>query len=250
MRGRQGRDVVRGLAERAGIASMLGRGRSLVDAKYKRARLDDEHLRLLIAFALGPDSHCIDIGANRGTVLAEILRVAPRGRHIAYEPIPHLAEHLRARFPSVDVRCAAASNRRGESSFAHVESREAYSGLKARAYPGKETVHHTSVRVEDLDSALPADYVPALIKIDVEGAEQQVLEGAIRVISDRQPVVVFEHGKGGADHYGTAPADVYSLLCDEARLRIFDLDGNGPYSLSAFEATFERNDYWNFVAHA
>ena len=60
---------------------------------------DSDLVRRLLAWSLAPDSCCIDIGAHAGSVLREILRAAPDGRHIAYEPLPHLAEHLRAEFP-------------------------------------------------------------------------------------------------------------------------------------------------------
>ncbi len=74
-----------------------------------------------------------------------------------------------------------------------------------------------------------------MIKIDVEGAEREVLEGAIETIVRYKPTVVFEHGKGAAPHYATGPRDVYALLCAQAGLRIFDLDGQGPFDLAEFE---------------
>jgi hypothetical protein len=118
-----------------------------------------------------------------------------------------------------------------------------------RTYPAPQDISEIEVSVEDLDSAISPDYVPDLIKIDVEGAEEQVISGALRTITRYKPLVVFEHGLGAADHYGTRPADIYGLLCDRAGLRVFDLDGNGPYDLSTFEAEFQRNQRWNFVAH-
>jgi Methyltransferase FkbM domain len=90
--------------------------------------------------------------------------------------------------------------------------------------------------------------VPALIKIDVEGAERQAIEGAIETISKYKPIVIFEHGKGGATHYGTSPRDIYELLHDLAGLRIFDLDGNGPYNLSQFEESYALDNRWDYVA--
>jgi hypothetical protein len=54
---------------------------------YDRTWKDFEHLRLLLAFSLPADANCIDVGAANGKVLAEITRLAPRGRHIAYEPL-------------------------------------------------------------------------------------------------------------------------------------------------------------------
>jgi hypothetical protein len=90
-----------------------------------------------------------------------------------------------------------------------------------------------------------------LIKIDVEGAEEQVLRGALETIRRHQPVVVLEHGNSAAA-YGTRPDDVFRLLCDEAGLRIFDMDGVGPYTLERFRvvASPPAATRWNFFARA
>src|SRR5439155_7936660 len=87
-----------------------------------RDKQDMEHLRLLFAFVLSRESNCIDIGAHAGDVLREIVRCAPNGHHIAYEPLPHLNRQLINDFPDIEVRLAALSNRTGESSFTHVKS--------------------------------------------------------------------------------------------------------------------------------
>jgi FkbM family methyltransferase len=207
-------------------------------------------MRLLLAFALSPDSNCVDVGAHKGSLLAEVVRLAPLGRHIAYEPLPHLYEGLAARFTEVDVRCAALSDRTGRSTFTYVRTDEAYSGFKEREYPRAERLEKIEVRTEELDAALPAGYVPDLIKIDVEGAEQQVLEGAMRTIRSYKPIVIFEHGRGSAEYYGTGPSDIFELLSGQAGMRIFDLDGKGPYDLREFQRIFHVGGIWNFVAHA
>jgi FkbM family methyltransferase len=213
-----------------------------------RDRQDMDHLRLLFSFALSEASNCIDVGAHTGDVLREIIRCAPQGKHIAYEPLPHMFDDLIRTFPNVDVRRAALSNRKGEASFTYVKTNPGYSGFRERTYPGEEQLEQINVRVEPLDSSLADDYIPSLIKIDVEGGEQQVIEGAIRTITKYKPIVVFEHGRGAAEHYGTGPADIFQLLCVWAGLRIFDLDGNGTYSLEDFSHTFDSGNRWNYVA--
>jgi FkbM family methyltransferase len=220
----------------------------MVKPELRRDRRDNEHLRLLLALAMGEDANCVDVGSHLGEALREMLRVAPRGRHIAFEPLPEFSAQLATEFPEVDVRPVALSNRSGEASFTYVRTRPGYSGFRRRPYPAEEETETITVRVETLDEALPPEYRPSLIKIDVEGAEQQVLEGAMRTITTHKPTLVFEHGAAAAA-YGTAPATIFELVCDEAGLRIFDLDGNGPYSRVAFAETCERGSYWNFVAH-
>src|SRR5262249_26220258 len=51
-----------------------------------------------------------------------------------------------------------------------------------------------------------------LIKIDVEGAELQVLAGSIKTLSRDKPIIVFEHGLGAAEYYNTRPEQVFELL--------------------------------------
>lgn len=208
----------------------------------------EDSLRLLLAFTLAPDANCIDVGAHRGDVLRDMLRIAPNGRHIAYEPIPELAAALAAEFPGADVRNAALSDSAGETSFVHVRSNPAYSGFRERAYPGKEQLEQLTVRTERLDDVLPGDYVPAFVKVDVEGAELQVFRGMAETLARHRPVVFFEHGQGAADRYGTTSSEVHDLLAGHAGLRIFDERGGGPYSREEFQALFTQ-PIWNFVAH-
>jgi FkbM family methyltransferase len=117
-----------------------------------------------MAALLRPDSNCIDVGANTGSVLADAVRLAPLGRHIAFEPLPELADRLRARFPGVQVRCAALSDRDGEATFHRRLDSDSRSGLHPLGGPA-ETL---TIRVETLDGVLGDDYVPDFIKIDVE----------------------------------------------------------------------------------
>ncbi len=242
------RDKLIDTAIRIGIDDRLRSMRATIFPKYKHDRHENENLRKLLESVLQEDSNCIDIGAYRGRILAEILCVAPRGKHIAYEPLPHIYTYLVEHFPSVDVRQAAVSNEVGETSFIYVKNMPAESGLRARSHARQGQSEKLIVRTEMLDRCLPAGYVPALIKVDVEGAERQVFEGAIGTISKYKPVIIFEHGKGGAAHYNTQPYHIYKLLHDEAGLQIFDLDGNGPYTLSQLEEAYTLDERWDYVA--
>lgn len=231
--------------------ALLGRVRdvrSSVDPTARRMQRDEHAMRVVLATALRRDANAIDVGANRGETLEMILAVAPEGRHVAYEPIPALAERLAAEFPQVDVRNAACSDEAGSAQFTHVLNAPAMSGLRQRAdLPAHaQEVERFEVRLDKLDDALPEGYVPTLIKIDVEGAELLVMRGAAETLARHRPFVIFEHGIGGADLYGSKPGEVWDLL-DGAGLRIFDLDGDGPYSRERFEAVFAE-PIWNFLA--
>lgn len=216
-----------------------------------RDRLDSTNMRRLVSFLLGTDDSAVDIGSNHGSLLAEMVRVAPSGQHVAFEPIPELAQDLRERFPSVVILEAAASNRAGEAPFSHVRAADGWSGLKFRPLPTGEDgdVVEITVPLVRLDDALDPDLRPVLIKIDVEGAEQQVIEGALATLRRCHPTLIFEHGLGSANVFGTEPDDIFHLLTDEAGYRIFDLDGNGPYALDDFKHAYHTAERVNFVAH-
>jgi hypothetical protein len=69
-------------------------------------------------------------------------------------------------------------------------------------------------------------------------------------IRRHRPMVVFEHEREAAAVYDTQPAHIFELLCSEAGLTIYDLDGGGPYSLDAFEREVDAGRRWNYIAHA
>jgi len=242
------RHFVRSIATRLDLDDYLRCLRNVLHPVYRRDHIDNQHLRLLLTFALKENSNCIDVGAYRGTVLIEMLRVAPQGKHIAYEPLPFMHNYLVGHFPTVDVRQTALSNEKGERNFTYVKHMIGYSGFCERSCTKRSPIEKITVRTETLDNSLPVDYMPDLIKIDVEGAERLAIEGAIETISKYKALVVSKHGKSGAVYYDTQPRDMYELLHGRANLRIFDLDGNGPYTLAQFEEVYARNSRWNFVA--
>ncbi len=138
--------------------------------------------------------------------------------------------------------------------FQHVVTNHAYSGLRRRRYdrPNEQVVEIT-VDVQPLDELLPATQHIDLIKIDVEGAELEVLRGAVATITRCRPLVIFEHGLGGSDFYGTTPEAVYDLLVDVCDLRISLLgdwlEGRAPLDRAALAEQFHQQTNFYFLAH-
>jgi len=216
--------------------------------------LYDEWARQIARRVLRPGLIGIDVGAHAGDMLRPMVEAAPGERHIAIEPIPSLAAELRKNFPTVSVHQLALAAEAGpDVSFHHVTSNPGYSGLRERRYDREsETVALITVRTARLDDLVPEDADVAMIKIDVEGGELGVLLGAGRTL-EAKPVVVFEHGLGAADHYGTTPDDIWSVF-EAASMRVSLLDAyleRGP-SLTApeFSDQFHSGQNYYFVAHS
>jgi FkbM family methyltransferase len=244
-----GRRAGRSLAARTGQGERFAALEGVFDRGLARNRRDDEAAIAVLSASLPPDGTALDVGANRGDVLEHIVRVAPRGRHYAFEPVPSLAAGLRERFPGVAVREAACADAAGRSTFTIVVDEPALSGLRRRQDLGAEAgnLQEVDVEVVRLDDVVDPDLPLAFVKVDVEGAEVQALRGAHGLLRRHRPTVVFEHGVGGADLYGTTSEELWDLL-DDCGLRIFDLAGDGPYERRAFAAAFTSPLVWNWLA--
>jgi len=188
----------------------------------------------VLASALRNDSVYVDIGSNRGQVLREALRAAPRARHIAFEPIPDLATELAASFPQVDTRRLALGAVAGSADFCYFRKLDGWSGLR-RSPEISDTrgdPEQITVQVSTLDLEL-AGLRPDVIKIDVEGAELDVLAGGRTVLSEAKPLIVFEHVASAAALYGSSSAAVWDLL-SELDYEVFTVTGTGPVTRAAF----------------
>jgi FkbM family methyltransferase len=215
----------------------------------RRERLDTRHLSMLLPWVLRADSNCIDVGAHTGSVLRRCVEYAPEGRHFAFEPIPALAAELRARFPDVTVvEAAVYDEARPASRFNHFTASPALSGLAERPPGPRDPYEVIEVPQTTLDATVPGDYRVDLLKIDVEGAELGVLRGGRELLARSDPTVFVEFGMGAADYYGSGPGPFLELL-DELGLRLFDIDGGGPYRLDGLVERWTARDMWNFVAH-
>ena len=244
------RERLRRVARTAGIEPQAAAVYRLFDRTAARDHRDNEHLTAILAACLAEDANCIDVGAHSGGILREIVRCAPRGRHMAFEPLPELAAELAREFPGVEVHAAAVSDVAGEQEFTFLESDPMRSSLAVAgdaAEPSAGAATRLRIRTERLDDVLPDGYVPALIKVDVEGAEAAVFRGAAETLRRHRPIVVFEHGLGGADRFGSGPAELWEILCDDLGMRIYDLDGHGPYSRQEWVDVFDQ-PIWNFLA--
>ncbi|MEE4174432.1 MAG: FkbM family methyltransferase [Xanthomonadales bacterium] len=186
--------------------------RDLSPAELKNLQYDREALEVMRR-CLGRDSLGIDGGAHEGDFLRQMLRVAPAGRHHAFEPLPHLAEQLERTFSEVRVHAVALGQAGGVATFTHVVNDPGYSGLRPRTYdrPNPE-LEQIEVRVVRLDDVLAPDDAPAFIKLDLEGGEYHALLGATETIRKHRPVVVFEAGEPSSRHYGVSPQMIHSLF--------------------------------------
>lgn len=215
----------------------------------------DRQTRAVIRRVCEPDSTCIDIGCYKGDILQYMIDAAPKTRHIAFEPVPAQYSWLKHHFADrADVYPFALGKENTSTVFHHVVSNPTYSGLQQRQYKGEEKIEEIRVDVKRLDDVVSPDRPIRLIKIDVEGGEFDVLCGAGAMLAKWHPVIIFEHGIGGADKYGVTPGDVYDLLTQTHGYRIMLMSTYlrqlrpGELSRKEFEEQFWKGINCYFLA--
>jgi methyltransferase, FkbM family len=198
--------------------------------------------------------NCIDIGANYGYLLHYMVKIAPQGKHHAFEPITPLCNRLKKHYgKKVKVQNIALSDTNGSQTFYWYKHRPAVSGLKAREHMGGTQSEAITVQTARLDDIIPADAEKIhLVKIDVEGAELLVLKGARETLTRHKPMVLFECGKGGLDIFGHAPEDIYDLLAGcglQVSLLEYYLMNRAPLSRDEFLGQYNKMYNYFFVAY-
>jgi FkbM family methyltransferase len=216
--------------------------------RYDRATLK------IMRQILKPDSNCLDVGAHKGEILEQIIRFAPKGKHIAIEPIPDMARQLETKFKDVcQVYQCAVSNYNGSTTFNHIKNAPAYSGLQQREYAiSSPDIEQIAVQVHSLDHLWPISRRLDFIKLDIEGGELHALEGAKNLIEKYKPVIIFEFGLGSAEYYQSTPISMFRFF-KTFHMCISELDqwkrGSKGLDEAQFVKHFQERTAYYFAAY-
>lgn len=175
-------------------------------AIYHAIPLRQRRLRRLYAGFVRPGDVVFDIGAHVGN---RVRAFASLGCHVvAIEPQPDFVAVLRALFarsPDIDIVAAAAGAAPGRASLAISERTPTVTTLApawrdARSrdpdFAGVRWNRRVDVEMTTIDQLIARFGVPAFIKIDVEGAEPEVLAGLAQPVA----ALSFEYLPRALDH--------------------------------------------------
>lgn len=150
-------------------------------------------MQRLFAATIRPGDVVMDLGANIGffTLVAAVL-AGPTGRVIAYEPSPSTAQAVRRNVElnglgHVTIVQAAVSDRDGVACLDLGASDQDASIVRR---DGGRSIPVSTVSVDGEVARL--GIMPAFIKVDVEGAEADVVAGMQATLGHRKTVVVCE----------------------------------------------------------
>ncbi len=185
----------------------------------------------------------LDLGAHIGFLslyLASL--VGPRGRVYAFEPgpnnLPYLRRNVRPR-ANISVVAKGAGNTDGETTF-YVESLtgqnnsfvrgfDVFEYYRDRAFDTRIRVSEARVGIVTLDRFIREEGLrPDLVKIDVEGFEREVLEGAGTLLREARPILAIEISRDKGRVMEMLSSAGYALYTPDLRAvrRPEDLDVN------------------------
>lgn len=161
---------------------------------------------------VGPGEVVWDVGANCGVFgIAASVLAGPSGAVLAVEPDPFLAELLTRsrdalgpREAAFEILRAAVAERSGRSSF-HVSARGRAASWLDGSRPSTQaggSRGSAEVEVVTLDDLLRGRRRPTVVKIDVEGSEARVLDGAAQLLGEVRPTLLIEVSAPVAEKVG------------------------------------------------
>lgn len=158
-----------------------------------------EAMAAVAAAVLPPDGVVLDVGANIGLSALALAPLLPRGRVLAVEASPRTAAALRRTLAlngledRVAVEAVALGAAPGEAAF-HAAAHSAGAHLMDAGTLGAAALPTVRVPVETLDALVARHGLGRLdfLKIDVEGFETEVLDGAAATLARLRPLVFVE----------------------------------------------------------
>jgi FkbM family methyltransferase len=160
----------------------------------------------------------LDIGANVGVTTIPAARcIGELGRVIAFEPHPviylYLQENIKLNdLMNVELHNCALGNQRG-----HIHFTNKYTDETNRVATSSNRNIEVPIKILD-DVANKLDSI-ALLKIDVEGYEKYVIEGA-KMTLKKVGCIYFEVSEGNFSNFGYGTSDVLIAL-EQCGFRLF-----------------------------
>jgi FkbM family methyltransferase len=184
--------------------------------------LEERRLPFVLQKLLTNRSCGVDVGSHIGSFLSLLIKHAPNGTHVAFEPTPAKYKWLRSRFPSVEIFPYAVADETARAIFEENLARPGFSRLRRTDNEPLGSTISYEVQTCRLDDVLCDKDKIDLVKLDIEGGELAALRGATNVIKKSRPAIIFECG---SEYYlvqkNLSRKDLYDLITRELGYEIF-----------------------------
>jgi FkbM family methyltransferase len=218
-------------------------------ATYFLGRFYDLPTQLALKAILKPGETFIDVGANEGMISLLASRLVDGGNVIAFEPNEKPRKIFqqaieRNRISNIQLIPYGLGQ---EDAFLDFNVPHINTGEGSFGKPNYEASEIDTIKcqIKRGDDLLKSE-TPALIKIDVEGFEFEVLQGLQQTILRAKPAMIVEMITGALANSGASVNDVRSFL-EERGYESFRLGLDGRHSLKLTKCRVPDEVYGDFL---
>lgn len=196
-----------------------------------------------------PGGVVLDVGGHHGLMaVVSGQSVGPTGRVFTFEPNPHARVHLKAHLALNDINNAAVveealSDKEGDASFFAQKGDVTWNSTIIQGFADDFSDRdRIEIKTLTLDAWVErSGVVPTLIKIDVEGSEFLVLQGALETLRRHRPVLIMEFNPLAARAAGHELGEYLQFLRENRyksvvlrrnRLGYYNFDDQEPFDES------------------
>ena len=199
----------------------------------EQGRFEPDIIDRLVTLAR-PGTTIFDVGANIGLMAIPVLRGCDSCRVVSFEPSPNSLPFLRrtadrSGFGSRWIVVGKALSRSiGELDFTIGRPEDAlFEGFHSDSHIAAPRVIRVPVSTLDHEWQALGRPPVSIVKIDVEGAEEQVLSGGLGLIGGARPAVLIEWHQAFLKRFDTRTDFVLSFASD-LRYRMFSIPAGIP----------------------
>jgi FkbM family methyltransferase len=178
------------------------------------------------------DDIVFDIGANIGWYTTLFAKIIGAGQCHAFEPVPKIFEKLKKNCLLTECKENVIINNLALGDLNQKVQLHTFSGLphghsSIKSFNRRDSVI-SETRMITLDEYVAERQLRKvdLIKVDVEGAELKVLEGASKLFStDTPPMWLFEMNQETSSAFGYHPGDILDMLKKKSDYEFYRIKG-------------------------
>jgi len=207
-------ELVKGLRTLQSYFPVLQTAKESVQTSARRAfRIPHERDFRILKSVDFDDRVFVDVGANLGQSIISAKLIRPDIHIVSFEAHPNLARRLQRIYQDdslVEIRDVGLSDTSGSFTiYTPIYRDYVYHGLSSldrasasqwistktvfRFDPTRLSIEEESCRIRQIDDD---NLAPAMMKIDVQGTEGKVLQGAVKTIERYKPVIMVERDIG------------------------------------------------------
>lgn len=196
--------------------------------------------RRMLYSLIKKDYICFDIGANIGETTLNFAQIASAGKVYSFEPVPFLFQRLRTNtglnyFDNIILHNIAISDNTDDLYFDAPKNQNS-SGISLNKHSSADA---TRVCSTTLDTFVIENNIERIdfIKIDVEGFENYVINGAINTIKRFKPVLFIEIDNRYLIPKHTSEKKLLMQLKNDFAYTLYHIDGLQKIKIETIEDT-------------